>query len=108
MGFPLPAIVAHATNHRGRGILRGTMSNAQIQPSRTVESEVAQPREFTKAVTAGTIGNVLEWFDFGVYGYFAPFIGKLFFSGCDPLASMFSAFAVVDGGVTARTPRTCA
>src|SRR6516162_678646 len=24
-----------------------------------------------KAVIAGTIGNVLEWYDFGVYGYFA-------------------------------------
>src|SRR5437867_9208479 len=102
MGFPLPAIVAHATNHRGRGILRGTMSNAQIQSSRTVESEVAQPREFTKAVTAGTIGNVLEWFDFVVYGYFAPFIGELFFPGSDPLASMFAAFAVLAVGALSR------
>jgi len=78
------------------------MSNAQIQPSRTVESEVAQPREFTKAVTAGTIGNVLEWFDFGVYGYFAPFIGELFFPGSDPLASMFAAFAVLAVGALSR------
>ena len=27
--------------------------------------------ENRKAVIAGTIGNVLEWYDFGVYGYFA-------------------------------------
>src|SRR5437867_12298436 len=98
MGFPLPAIVAHATNDRGRGILRGTMSNGQIQSSRTVESEVAQPREFTKAVTAGTIGNVLEWLDFGVYGYFAPLIRDLFFHGSDRLASMFAAFPVLAVG----------
>jgi MHS family proline/betaine transporter-like MFS transporter len=45
---------------------------------------------------------VLEWFDFGVYGYFAPFIGKLFFPGRDPSASMFSAFAVLAVGALSR------
>jgi len=37
--------------------------------------------ENRKAVIAGTIGNVLEWYDFGVYGYFATTISQLFFPG---------------------------
>src|SRR6266566_2837937 len=78
------------------------MSNAQIESSRAAESEVVQPKEITKAVAVGTIGNVLEWFDFGVYGYFAPFIGKLFFPRSDPLASMFAAFAVLAVGALSR------
>src|SRR3954447_16423753 len=28
--------------------------------------------EYRKAITAGVIGNVLEWYDFGVYGYLVP------------------------------------
>ena len=32
-----------------------------------------------RTALAGLIGNVLEWFDFAVYGYFASDIGHLFF-----------------------------
>ena len=34
---------------------------------------------YRKAITAGVIGNVLEWYDFGVYGYLVPTISQLFF-----------------------------
>ena len=30
-------------------------------------------------VIAGCVGNVLEWYDFALYGFFAPIIAKLFF-----------------------------
>ena len=78
------------------------MSNAQIESSRAAASEAVQRKEITKAVAVGAIGNVLEWFDFGVYGYFAPFIGKLFFPRSEPLASMFAAFAVLAVGAVSR------
>ena len=29
-----------------------------------------------KVIAAGAIGNVLEWYDFAVYGYFAAAIGR--------------------------------
>ena len=32
-----------------------------------------------RTALAGLIGNVLEWFDFAVYGYFASNIGHQFF-----------------------------
>jgi MHS family proline/betaine transporter-like MFS transporter len=32
-----------------------------------------------RTAAAGLIGNVLEWFDFAVYGYFASDIGAHFF-----------------------------
>src|SRR5262245_3798269 len=66
-------------------------------------NEVLKPNESAKAVAVGTIGNVLEWFDFGVYGYFAPFMGKLFFPpGGDSLTSLMSAFAVLAVGAVSR------
>jgi MHS family proline/betaine transporter-like MFS transporter len=45
------------------------------------------------ALAAGGIGNVLEWYDFGLYGYFAPVLGRLFFPSHDPLASLIGAYA---------------
>lgn len=33
----------------------------------------------TKAVIASGLGNVMEWYDFGIYGYFAPVLSSLFF-----------------------------
>jgi hypothetical protein len=31
-------------------------------------------------IVSGAIGNVLEWHDFGIYGYFAASIGRTFTS----------------------------
>ncbi len=46
---------------------------------------------------AGIAGNVLEWYDFIIYGYFASIFAQLFFPVSDPASSLilsFSAFAV--------------
>lgn len=51
---------------------------------------------------AGLIGNVLEWFDFAVYGYFATDIGKRFFSSASPSAQTLLSFAVFALGFLAR------
>ena len=58
--------------------------------------------ENRKAVIAGTIGNVLEWYDFGVYGYFATTMSQLFFPGDDKTISLLKAFAVFGVGFVMR------
>ena len=55
-----------------------------------------------KAVIAGTIGNVLEWYDFGVYGYFATTMSQLFFPDDDKTVSLLKAFAVFGVGFVMR------
>ena len=45
-------------------------------------------------VREGVIGNVLEWYDFAVYGYFATAIGRHFFPHEDAVAQLLSAFGV--------------
>src|SRR5262245_6634120 len=47
-----------------------------------------------RTALAGLIGNVLEWFDFAVYGYFVGAIGKQFFPAGDQTAQQLLAFAV--------------
>jgi MHS family proline/betaine transporter-like MFS transporter len=55
-----------------------------------------------KAVVAGVIGNVLEWYDFGVYGYLVSAISQLFFPSSDALASLLLTFAVFGVGFVMR------
>jgi MHS family proline/betaine transporter-like MFS transporter len=47
-----------------------------------------------KAVTAGAIGNFVEWYDYSVYGFFAPIIASQFFPSEDRVASLLATFAV--------------
>jgi MHS family proline/betaine transporter-like MFS transporter len=55
-----------------------------------------------RTALAGLIGNVLEWFDFAVYGYFASNIGHQFFPKSDPAAQQFLAYATFALGFFAR------
>jgi MHS family proline/betaine transporter-like MFS transporter len=55
-----------------------------------------------RTALAGLIGNVLEWFDFAVYGYFAGVIGRQFFPQSSPTAQQLLAFAVFALGFFAR------
>ncbi|MFI4995951.1 MAG: MFS transporter [Hyphomicrobiales bacterium] len=55
-----------------------------------------------KAIIAGTVGNVLEWYDFGVYGYLVSTISQLFFPSDDPIASLLLTFAVFGVGFVMR------
>jgi MHS family proline/betaine transporter-like MFS transporter len=67
-------------------------------------ADLAAPSEtqYRKAITAGVIGNVLEWYDFGVYGYLIPTISQLFFPSGDPTVSLLSTFAVFGVGFVMR------
>ncbi|MFF1832477.1 MFS transporter, partial [Paenarthrobacter sp. NPDC058233] len=55
-----------------------------------------------QALFAGTIGNVVEWYDFVLYGYFATTIAALFFPKTDPTAALLSTFAVFAVGFLSR------
>jgi MFS transporter, MHS family, proline/betaine transporter len=51
---------------------------------------------------AGSIGNLLEWYDFAVFGYFAPFISTQFFPADDAVAALINTFGVFAAGYLVR------
>jgi MHS family proline/betaine transporter-like MFS transporter len=51
---------------------------------------------------AGAVGNVLEWYDFGLYGLFAPILAPLFFPAQDRIASLIGAYGGFAIGFAAR------
>ena len=66
----------------------------------THDSPAATP--IRRTIAAGMIGNVLEWYDFAIYGYFAAQIGRQFFPHEDPVAQLLSAFGVLAIGYLVR------
>ena len=55
-----------------------------------------------RIVTAGVVGNVLEWYDFAVYGFFAPILAAQFFPGDDAVVRLLAAFATFAVGFLMR------
>jgi MHS family proline/betaine transporter-like MFS transporter len=51
---------------------------------------------------AGAAGNVLEWYDFSVYGFFAMAIGENFFPATHKSTSLIEAFGVFAAGFLMR------
>jgi MHS family proline/betaine transporter-like MFS transporter len=61
------------------------------------------PQDKTRqAVSAAVIGNVLEWYDFAVYGYVATIIAKNFFPPGNEAAALLATFAAFGIGFLAR------
>ena len=60
------------------------------------------PAQSRKARIAGVIGNVVEWYDFALYGYLAVIIGRLFFPTEDPTASLLASYGVFAAGFIMR------
>ncbi|QBJ97712.1 MFS transporter [Rhodococcus sp. ABRD24] len=56
----------------------------------TTVSSIRRRRAFIGAIS----GHLIEWFDYGVYGFLAVTLGKLFFASQSPAVSLLSSFAV--------------
>ncbi|NBS15893.1 MAG: MFS transporter, partial [Gammaproteobacteria bacterium] len=55
-----------------------------------------------KIILVGLIGNIVEWYDFAVYGYFASIIGQLFFPSSDAAVSLIASFGAFAAGFLMR------
>src|SRR5699024_12250340 len=62
---------------------------------RMLETATTRDRQTLHRVSiAAAAGTVIEWFDFGVYGSFAPDISTTFFPSSDSVAGLLQTFAV--------------
>lgn len=55
-----------------------------------------------RALIAGVAGNVLEWYDFGVYGFLAATLGRHFFPATHEYTALLATFGVFGVGFVAR------
>jgi MHS family proline/betaine transporter-like MFS transporter len=55
-----------------------------------------------KSILSSSIGNLLEWYDFGLYAIYAPLFSRLFFPNKNPHVSLILTFGVLAIGFLAR------
>ena len=60
------------------------------------------PRDFRRVIVAASVGNIIEWYDFYIFGSLATVIATKFFPGTDPTAALLSTLATFGAGFAAR------
>ena len=58
------------------------------------EVMVTEPSVIRRAIGAAAVGNITEWYDFGVYAYFEPTIKEVFFSDLGDTAGTIATFGL--------------
>lgn len=76
------------------------MATSSVHPGG--HTKVVTRQSPLRTALAGLIGNVLEWFDFAVYGYFASDIGRQFFPESSFAVQQLLTFGVFALGFVAR------
>ncbi|MCG8372528.1 MAG: MFS transporter, partial [Balneolales bacterium] len=62
----------------------------------------SEKNHFKKVVAAGLFGNILEWYDFAIYGFFAATIADQFFPSDNQTTSLIAAFGAFAAGFLMR------
>ncbi|QCE32316.1 glycine betaine/L-proline transporter ProP [Acetobacteraceae bacterium] len=62
-------------------------------PLKLSDVTIIDDKKLHKAITAAALGNALEWFDFGVYGYLVTVLGAVFFPAASPSIQLIAALA---------------
>lgn len=63
------------------------------KPLKIDDITIIDDSKLKKAITAAALGNAMEWFDFGVYGFLAYALGQVFFPSASPSVQMVAALA---------------
>jgi MFS transporter, MHS family, proline/betaine transporter len=79
-----------------------TTTSLPITPPDVITQEFHSPLAVRRGIIAGVVGNMLEWYDFALFGFFAVQIGAHFFPAADPTASLLAAFGTFAAGFLMR------
>jgi len=74
----------------------------EIIPEYADTQQFLTPKSVKRGIVAGVVGNMLEWYDFALFGFFATQIGHHFFPAHDPTASTLAAFGTFAAGFVMR------
>jgi Sugar (and other) transporter len=67
-----------------------------------VTIDQAAARDARRALAAGCVGNLVEWYDFALYGAFATVLATVMFPEADPVSALVATFAVFGVALVAR------
>ena len=60
------------------------------------------PKDFRRVIIAAAVGNVIEWYDFYIFGSLAAVLSVKFFEQSHPVAALLSTIALFTAGFLIR------
>src|SRR3954449_3730228 len=60
------------------------------------------PSDFRRVIVAASVGNVIEWYDFYIFGSLAAVLSVKFFEQSNPIAALLSTIALFTAGFLIR------
>src|ERR1700693_6084095 len=60
------------------------------------------PKNFRTVIIAASVGNVIEWYDFYIFGSLAAILSVKFFEQSNPIAALLSTIALFTAGFLIR------
>ena len=79
-----------ATMAESAGQARGMTAGAEV------------PQNFRTVIVAAAVGNVIEWYDFYIFGSLAAILSVKFFEQTHPVAALLSTIALFTAGFLIR------
>src|SRR5262249_20244945 len=62
----------------------------------------AIPQDFRRVIIAASVGNVIEWYDFYIFGSLATILSVKFFSSAHPVPARLTTIALCTAGFLIR------
>ena len=89
-----------------RPVVPGVVKNGRVAVASTIAGDahlhLADVRRRLKAIFVGSIGNLVEWYDFYAYSAFALYFASSFFPGHDPVVQQLNAAVLFAFGFIVR------
>src|SRR5258708_13657379 len=60
------------------------------------------PRDFRRVIIAASVGNLIEWYDFYIFGSLAAILSVKFFEQTHPVPALLSTIALFTAGFLIR------
>jgi MFS family permease len=70
--------------------------------TQTSHTAVEVPKDFRRVIIAAAVGNVIEWYDFYIFGSLAAVLSVKFFEKSHPVAALLSTIALFTAGFLIR------
>ena len=85
-----------------RQIFLCTKSNLYFKPMKTKTGSFAEKSVVRKVIAASSVGTMIEWYDFYIFGMLAKTISTQFFPEGNPTAALLSTLAIFAAGFIVR------
>src|SRR5262245_57834150 len=85
-----------------RNYNQGTTPMTTLTQTADAVGAARVPKDFRRLIIAASVGNVIEWYDFYIFGSLAAVLAVKFFEKTHPVAALLSTIALFTAGFLIR------